>query len=594
MWFILKQFLAMSKKNKVSGKAFDYSLFRRVMSFAKPYKKIFYLAVSLTFLLAFFGVVRPLLLGKAIDIYVIKNDKAGLLNLTIFLIVLLLLEAVVQFYQTFHANLLGQSVTNDIRSKIFKHIINFRLRYFDKTPIGTLVTRVISDIETIADIFSSGLLTILGDILKLTVVILVMFFVNWKLALYSMAPIPVLLFATYIFKNAIKKAFQQVRTQVAKLNTFVQEHITGISIIQTFTREEQEFEKFQQINREHRDAHIKSVWAYSVFFPVVEILSAISLALIIWWGVRGVIGNEVTFGDLVAYIIFINMMYRPIRQLADNFNVLQMGMVGSERVFSVLDTNESIENFGNLKTNIVGNIKFENISFAYIDQDYVLNDISFEVKAGQTIAFVGATGAGKTSVINLLSRFYDYQKGDIFIDNKNLKEYDLDYLRQNISTVLQDVFLFSDTIYNNITLLDKSITRDKVIEASKLVGAHDFIMQLPANYDYDVKERGGMLSVGQRQLLSFIRAYVYNPKILVLDEATSSVDTESELLIQSAIDKLTVNRTSIVIAHRLSTVQKADKIIVMENGRIVEMGSHQELILRSGYYKTLFDLQFKS
>ena len=342
--------MPMSKKTKVSGKAFDYSLFKRVMNFASPYKKIFYLAVSLTFLLAFFGVVRPLLLGKAIDIYVIGNDKRGLLNLTILLIILLIFEAVIQFYQTFNANLLGQSVTSDIRTQVFEKIIQFKLRYFDKTPIGTLVTRVISDIETIADIFSSGLLTILGDILKLVVVILVMFIVNWKLALYSMAPIPILLFATYIFKNAIKKAFQQVRTQVARLNTFVQEHITGIAIIQIFTKEEQEFTKFQEINKEHRDAHIKSVWAYSVFFPVVEILSATSLAFIIWWGVRGVIGNEVTFGDLVAYILFINMMYRPIRQLADNFNVLQMGMVGSERVFNVLDTDEMIVNNGKVFT----------------------------------------------------------------------------------------------------------------------------------------------------------------------------------------------------------------------------------------------------
>ena len=585
--------MPMSKKIKVSGKAFDYSLFKRVMNFASPYKKIFYLAVSLTFLLAFFGVVRPLLLGKAIDIYVIGNDKRGLLNLTILLIILLIFEAVIQFYQTFNANLLGQSVTSDIRTQVFEKIIQFKLRYFDKTPIGTLVTRVISDIETIADIFSSGLLTILGDILKLVVVILVMFIVNWKLALYSMAPIPILLFATYIFKNAIKKAFQQVRTQVARLNTFVQEHITGIAIIQIFTKEEQEFTKFQEINKEHRDAHIKSVWAYSVFFPVVEILSATSLAFIIWWGVRGVIGNEVTFGDLVAYILFINMMYRPIRQLADNFNVLQMGMVGSERVFNVLDTDEMIVNNGKLFTPIVGNIKFKNIYFAYIDDDYVLKDISFELKSGETLAFVGATGAGKTSIVNLLSRFYEYQKGNIFIDEINVKDYDLDYLRQNIATVLQDVFLFSDTIYNNITLGDKRIKRDQVIQAAKLVGAHDFIMRLPGNYDYDVKERGGMLSVGQRQLLSFIRAYVYNPKILVLDEATSSVDTESELLIQSAIDKLTLGRTSIVIAHRLSTVQKANKIIVMERGSIVEMGTHQELIMKSGHYKKLFDLQFK-
>jgi len=580
---------------QVSGRAFDMKLFRRVIQYVTPYKSVFYLAFFLTVFLAGVGVIRPILIGQAIDVYVIGNDAEGLLYLTLIIVGILFIEAAAQFYQTYYSNWLGQSVTIDIRSKLFNHITSFNLKYFDKTAIGTLVTRCISDIETIAQIFSQGLLTIMGELLKLIVVIAVMFAINWKLTLLSLIPIPLLIVALVVFKNAIKKAFQEVRTQVARLNAFVQEHIVGMAIVQVFNREEKEKEKFVAINRQHRKAHINSVWAYSIFFPVVEILSAISLAFLVWWGVGGALRGEVTPGDLVTFILFIYMLFRPIRQLADRFNVLQMGMVGSERVFKVLDTEAHIEDAGTLNSGITGDIEFKNVWFAYSDEEWVLKDISFKVKEGETVAFVGATGAGKSSVINLINRFYEFQKGDILINGTSIRDYDINYLRDKIAIVLQDVFLFSDSIRNNISLYNDEITIDQMKEAAEAVGASEFIEKLPESYDYDVKERGGMLSVGQRQLISFIRAYVYNPTILILDEATSSIDTESELMIQRATDRLTENRTSIVIAHRLSTIQKADRIIVMDNGEIVEQGSHDELLTNEdGYYKKLFDLQFKS
>lgn len=580
---------------QVSGRAFDKKLFRRVIQYVIPYKGVFYLAFFLTIFLAGVGVIRPILIGQAIDVYVIGNDAEGLLYLTLIIVGILFVEAAAQFYQTYYSNWLGQSVTIDIRSKLFNHITSFNLKYFDKTAIGTLVTRCISDIETIAQIFSQGLLTIMGELLKLIVVIAVMFAINWKLTLLSLIPIPLLIVALIIFKNAIKKAFQEVRTQVARLNAFVQEHIVGMAIVQVFNREEKEKEKFVAINRQHRKAHINSVWAYSIFFPVVEILSAISLAFLVWWGVGGALRGEVTPGDLVTFILFIYMLFRPIRQLADRFNVLQMGMVGSERVFRVLDTEAHIEDAGTLNSGITGDIEFKNVWFAYNDEEWVLKDISFKVKEGETVAFVGATGAGKSSVINLINRFYEFQKGDILINGTSIRDYDIGYLRDKIAIVLQDVFLFSDSIRNNISLYNEEITMEQMKEAAEAVGASDFIEKLPESYDYDVKERGGMLSVGQRQLISFIRAYVYNPTILILDEATSSIDTESELMIQRATDRLTENRTSIVIAHRLSTIQKADRIIVMDHGEIVEQGSHEELLTNEdGYYKKLFDLQFKS
>lgn len=607
------------------GKAFDRKLFGRVFAFTRPYRGIFWWAVVLTFVLSIVGVVRPIMLGWLVDVaantyenlFIITEDSSwnarsiawsadvvrslvgpGTLTLvwaiTVIVVVLLVVETVVQFYQAYWTAWLGQAVTFDLRQKLYAKVLGFKLRYFDRTPIGTLVTRVISDIETIDDIFSQGLLMIMGDILKLLVVVVVMFVYNWKLALLSMVPIPLLLWSTNIFKNSIQKSFQDVRTQVARLNAFVQEHIQGMAIVQLFGREQQEYAKFQAINKEHRAAHIRSVLAYSIFFPVVEILSAISLAFLVWWGVKDVLAGTTSVGDVFAYILFINMLYRPIRQLADRFNVLQMGMVGSERVFKVLDTEAVIVDEGTATTaNLRGDIRFDGLWFAYENDDHVLRDISFEVRAGEMVALVGATGSGKSSIINVLSHAYEFQKGSVQLDGRDIRDYRQADLRRSIGVVLQDVFLFSDTVHNNITLGDPAITREEVIEAAREVGAHEFIMRLPQGYDTEVRERGGILSTGQRQLIAFIRACVHRPKVLVLDEATSSVDSISEQLIQQATERITQGRTSIVIAHRLSTIQKADRILVLEKGRIIEQGNHQELLARNGAYRKLYDLQYR-
>ncbi len=582
----------------VSGKAFDSQIFWRLMSYARPYRIRFWLTLGLTLFLATIGPLKPYLIILIVNDYIATKDIAGLTNWSLIYVGIIIIESLVTFFQTYSANWIGQNIIRDLRVSLYNHVVNFKLKYFDNTPIGRLVTRCVSDIETIAEVFSSGILVIIGDILKLIVIVLIMFLVNWKFALVVLIPVPVLIVATRIFKNAIKSAFQSVRTEVSRLNTFVQEHITGMSVIQIFNREKEEQKKFRDINKRHRDAHIKSVWAYSIFFPVVEILSAMSVALLIFWGIKAIddpiVLKQDIFGQIVGFVMFIFMMYRPIRQLADRFNVLQMGMVGSERVFEVLDTESSIAEDAELNDlKIQGNISFKDVWFAYVEENYVLKNISFDLKAGETIAFVGATGAGKSSVINLLSRFYEFQKGEILVEGRDLRSLDKNFLRKNIAVVLQDVFLFSDSILNNITLNDPSIDFEQVVAAAKAVGAHDFIMKCPGGYDYDVKERGAMLSVGQRQLISFIRAYVHDPKILVLDEATSSVDTESEILIQNAIEKLTENRTSIVIAHRLSTIKRANKIIVLEQGEIIEQGTHSELINANGHYKKLYDLQFK-
>jgi len=579
--------------SEVSGKAWDLKLFQRVFKYVKPYNKEFYFTALLVVILAILAPVRPYLIQYMIDEKVAVSDFEGVRNITLLLIGVMIFEAIIQFYQSYLANWLGQTVIKDIRVQLYRHVLSFKLKYFDRTPIGTLVTRNVSDIETISDIFAQGILVIFGDVLKLLAVIAVMLYTDWLLTLIALIPIPILIFATSIFKKVIKKAFQDVRTQVSNLNSFVQERITGMKIIQIFNREKVESAQFEVMNKKHRDAHIRTVWAYSIFFPIVEMLSASSLGLLVWWGTKGVIAGHTSLGDLIAFILYIHMLYRPIRQLADRFNTLQMGMVSSERVFKVLDTKSTIENQGEFrKEKLNGAIEFKNVWFAYVDDDYVLKDVTFEVKPGETVAFVGATGSGKTSTINLLGRFYEYQKGEIRVDGEEIRNFELENLRENMAVVLQDVFLFSDTIMNNITLNSPEISKEAVIEASKRVGAHEFISKLPGNYDYDVKERGGMLSVGQRQLISFIRAYVHQPSILILDEATSSIDTESELLIQKATDILTEGRTSIVIAHRLSTIQKADKIIVLEAGGIIEQGSHQDLLVMNGNYKKLFELQF--
>lgn len=579
--------------SEITGKALDIDLLSRVLKYVKPYQGRFIFTFFLTIGLAAISPLRPMLIQYAFDNYIVIPDPDGLLVMTLLIVGVLLLEALTYYFYTYSANWLGQTVIKDIRLEIYQHINSLKLQYFDKTAIGTLVTRVVSDIETIADIFSNGILLIFGDILKLITVITVMFYVDWQLTLVSLSTIPVLLIATWIFKNGIRSSFQDVRTQVSKLNAFLQEHITGMHIVQIFNREDREMERFMKINAQHRDAHVRSVWYYSIFLPVVEILSAASLGMIVWWGSRQVIETDVTVGHLIAFILYIHMLFRPIRELADKFNTLQMGMVSSERVFRVLDTKENIEDSGSFVPNdLRGEIDFKNVWFAYKQGDHVLKDISFSVKHGEMLALVGATGSGKTSIINLLSRFYEFEKGEILVDGRSIRDYPKEYLRRNIAVVLQDVFLFSDTIYRNITLGDDSITKETVIQAAKDFGAHEFISELPGGYDYNVMERGAMLSVGQRQLVSFVRAYVHNPTILVLDEATSSIDTESEDIIQKALHKLMEGRTSIVIAHRLATIQNATKILVLEKGKILEIGSHQQLLENEGHYRTLFELQF--
>lgn len=580
--------------SEVSGKTFDAPLLKRVLKYVRPYLKIFYGTAIFAILIAFLSPARPLLIQYAFDNFILTPNEDKLLLITLLLVALLFAESILQYFYTYWSNFLGQSVIRDLRLQVYKKIINFKQQYFDKNPIGALVTRVVSDIETISDIFSQGLLVIIADILKLIIVIVVMFITDWRLTLFSLASIPLLLIATYWFKRSIKAAFQEVRKQVSALNTFVQEHIVGMYIVQLFNREDIEFEKFKSINNSHKKAHVRSIWYYSVFFPIVEVLSAISIGLLIWWGgIEAAKTTDVTLGELIAFILYIHMLFRPIRQLADRFNVLQMGMVASERVFKVLDTEDSISNLGKRSLdNCRGDIEFKNVWFAYNDEDWVLKNVSFKVFAGETLALVGATGAGKSSIINLLTRNYEINKGSILIDGVDYLEYDLDSLRENIAVVLQDVFLFSDTIYNNI-ILGRKINLDKVKAYAKDIEIDDFIQSLPNGYNYNVRERGGMLSLGQRQLISFVRAYVNQPKILVLDEATSSIDSESEYLIQRSSEKLTKDRTSIVIAHRLATIQNADTIILLEDGKLIEKGSHQELVCANGKYKLLYDLQFQ-
>jgi ATP-binding cassette subfamily B multidrug efflux pump len=583
--------------SRITGDVINVGLLKRVFQYVKPYRRTFVWAVILTILLALIAPLRPMLIGYTLDQYIFTGDYPGLLNMTLLMLFLLVLQTAFQYSHTLLTNTIGQSAVRDLRINVFNHITKLRLKYFDNTPIGQLITRTVSDMETIAEIFSEGLIMIIGDVLMVIVIVGVMVYKDWMLSFVVLLPVPLLIIATSIFQKAIKVAFQQIRTEVSNLNTYLQEHITGVSIIQYFARENQEYKKFIKINGRYRDANIRSNWYYSIFFPVVEVISAMSMGLLIWYGSKRILGHPLTVkpGIIAEFIIYLGMLFRPIRELADKFNTLQMGMVGAERVFKVLDTDETTENKGTYTpVKMKGAISFKQVWFAYNDENYVLKDISFKVAAGKTIALVGATGAGKSSTINILNRFYEIQKGEIEIDGVRIQDYGLNYLRSNIATVLQDVFLFSDTIFNNITLNNPELTMEQVVDAAKSVGAHDFIERLPGGYQYNVMERGATLSAGQAQLISFIRALVYNPAILVLDEATSSVDTETEMLIQTAIEGLMKHRTSIVIAHRLSTIQKADQILVLDKGEIKEMGTHQQLLKLDGYYTRLYDLQFTS
>ena len=585
----------MSKKE--SGKAFDAKIFMRILSFAKNYKAHFVTATLAVVITALLSAYRPYLLKEAVNDFTINKNEATLLDYTFLMFAVLIAEVLLQVLFIYFANWIGQHIIRDIRTKIFRHILQFKMTYFDTTSVGKLVTRVVSDIETIASSFSQGLFMIISDILKMLVVTVFMLCINWKLALIALAVLPILIYATKVFQIAIKATFQEVRTQVANLNGFVQERVTGMKIVQLFSREKIEYENFMEINDKHKKAHVKAVWYYSIFFPIAEVLSSIAIGLLVWFGGLQSVNNiDVQPGDVMSFIMMTNMLFRPLRQIADKFNTLQMGMVSGERVFAVMDTESTIDQQGEtIAENLQGKIEFKKVRFSYIKGEEVLKGISFHVEKGQTVAIVGATGAGKSTIINLINRFYEIDSGQICVDAIPVENYNLHSLRNQIAVVLQDVFLFSDSIFNNITLKNEQITLQEVQEAAKQIGIHNFIMTLPGGYDYNVKERGAMLSSGQRQLIAFLRAYVSKPSILILDEATSSVDSHAEQMIQYATDTITKGRTSIVIAHRLATIKKADKIIVMDKGLIVEEGSHQELLKKSdGYYKNLYDKQFSS
>lgn len=565
----------------------------RILSYTKPYRKLFYVSVALTLALSGLAIVRPLLISTALNDFVVKEKNLGALNTMCLLILgFLLLEAFLQIINIRITSLLGQNIVRDLRDQVYRHILQLKNTYFDNSPVGTLVTRVISDIESLNDVFSQGFIVIAGDIVMLLVFIVVMFVKNWLLALLALSTIPLLFVATAIFKKGVKKTFTMVRNAVAALNTFTQEHITGMRLVQLFNREKQELEKFKEINAQHRIANIKSIFYYSVFFPVVEILSSFSVALIIWFAGMKSQAYHISLGDITFFVMMINMLFRPIRMLADRLNTLQMGIVSAERVFKVIDTNEKITNEGTLKFEGVKQaIVFQNVWFAYRNDHYVLKDVSFELKAGDTVALVGATGAGKSTIINLLSRFYEYNKGRILVDGTPLTDFTLESLRKNTGVVLQDVYLFNDTVFNNITLNNPDISWDEVINATKQIGLYDYILSLPGGFNYQVTERGQSLSAGQRQLLAFIRAFVYKPSIFILDEATATIDTQTEMLIQKAVEKISEGRTSIIIAHRLSTIKHVDQVLVFEQGQITEQGSVKELLSKDSRFKKLYELQ---
>lgn len=569
---------------------------KQVLQYAKPYQKRFNWVIAWAILLSIFAAARPYLLKQTVDVYLKENDSHGLLIYVSIMAVVLILEVLAQFFFTYWANWLGQDIIRDIRNKLFKHITSFKMKYFDNEPVGKLVTRTVSDIESIASIFSQGLFMIVSDVLKMIVILGIMLYMNWQLSLIVLLAMPILIYATNIFQKKMKVAFNEVRNEVSNLNTFVQERLTGMKIVQLFNREAIELEKFKTINQKHNKAWLKNILYNSIFFPIADIVSSLTLGAIVWYGGINILNGSTltTFGDLFAYTMLINMLFNPLRQIADKFNVMQMGIIAAERVFDILETESQIQNKGTIEAkNFKGDLLFQDVRFSYVKNEEVLKGINLKVNAGETIAIVGSTGAGKSTIINLLNRFYEIDSGTISIDGTNINEYTLESLRKQIAVVLQDVFLFADTIYNNITLYNPAITEEMVFNAAKEIGIHDFIMSLPNGYQYNVKERGVMLSSGQRQLIAFLRAYISNPHILIMDEATSSIDTYSEEMLQRATETITKGRTSIVIAHRLATIMNASKIIVMDKGQIVEEGKHSDLILKeNGYYKKLYDSQF--
>ncbi|AFC26122.1 ABC transporter ATP-binding protein [Saprospira grandis] len=591
----------MSNANQERGNYADRQLFFRLLKLVRPYRFIFITAATLSIVLAPLAILRPYLVQLSVDQYILAGNYQGLLWIVGLLFGVLLFEGALQYFFTYITGLLGQSVIKDLRLRVFKHINSLRLSYFDRTPIGNSTTRTINDIETINTVFSQGAITIVADVLTLIFVLGIMLYSSWSLTLVCLTTLPLLIWGSYWFKEAVKKAYESVRTEVSKMNAFLQERITGMRIVQIFNAEQQELKKFDAINKRYTEANIRSIFYYAIFFPMVEILSAASLGLMVWYGAQSVLSEEVSIGVLVAFPLYLGMLFRPVRMLADKFNSLQMGLVAANRVFNLIDSNKQIQNNGEQKVEkLAGSIRFDEVHFSY-EQDkkaeevekWILKGLSFELPAGQTMAIVGSTGAGKTTIINIINRFYDIHKGQIFIDDTEIRNYELSSLRSRIAIVLQDVFLFSGSVYENICLREESISKEEVIAAAKMIGAHEFIERLPGGYDYQVMERGATLSMGQRQLISFVRALVFDPDILILDEATSAIDPETEGIIQYAIEKLIAKRTSIIIAHRLSTIQHADQILVLDKGRKMEMGDHQTLMQKTdGFYRDLVETAY--
>ena len=574
------------------GSFFNFTSVRKVLDLTSGFRGKLYLAFVLTISISFLGPVRPFMIQRSIDKYIALNDKAGLIQITAIIISLLIIQSAMQVWATILTNFIGQEVIKDLRLKVYQYLTSLRIRFYDQTPVGTMVTRTISDIETIADVFSEGLINIAGDLLQIIFLLILMFYTDWKLTLISLSVLPLLLYAGYIFKEKVRLSFIDVRNQVARLNTFVQEHIQGMQIVQLFNRQNEEYDRFEKINELHRDANIRAVMYYSVFFPAVEMIAAISTGLILWYGSKGVIAHETSIGTLIAFIMYINLFFRPIRQMADRFNTIQMGMVSSDRIFKLIEDNDNKEPIGSVIPIVRGEVAFNHVWFAYSNEEFVLKDINFHIKPGKTIALVGATGSGKTTITHLIHKFYQINKGDILFDGLSIDTLNNNALRKQIGTVLQDVFLFSGSILDNIRLYNEDISEEKIIATAKLLGADHFISNLPNGYHQQVNERGLSLSVGQRQLISFVRAMVAEPAILILDEATASIDHETEEIIQSAINKMLIGRTCIIIAHRLSTIQHVDEILVMDKGQIVERGSHSELLAQNGLYKNLYEVQF--